>query len=115
MAKAKVVNLTQHPILLLDENHDGMYVEIPPDGRTARVSSITRVEELVVVDGISIPVIRFDDREVRDLPDPEEGVLYLTSGLVAALTNRPDVVSPARVVYDPINRRPRGARALLRG
>src|SRR5690606_37559551 len=98
----------------LDESTPGRYVEIPPDGRTARVASVTKTEEMLDVDGVKIPVISFHNREVRDLPDPEDGVMYLTSGLVAALADRPDVVSPARIAYDPVNRSNRGARALLR-
>lgn len=111
----KVVNLTQHPVLLLDNDRPDLYVQLDPQGRTARVNSEMRTDEWIEVDGVKVPIISFHNREVQNIPDPEEDVLYVTSGLVAALADRPDVVSPARLVRDPIFRNTRGARALLRG
>jgi hypothetical protein len=38
--------------------------------------------------------------EVTDLPEPEEGTIYIVSGMVAAAAPRPDVMSPGTLVRD---------------
>lgn len=110
----RIVNLTQHPVTLLDVDDPMRHIEVPPTGVSIRVQSDINTDEVIEVDGIRIPLISVHDRKVLNLPDPEEGVLYIVSGLVAAEVHRPDVVSPARVVRDPIDGRTRGAKALMR-
>lgn len=110
----KLVNLTQHTVTLLDHDDPMRHVEVHPDGQAARVQSDMHIDEFFTVDGVRIPVISVHDRRLLNLPEPEEGVLYIVSGLVAAAAQRPDVVSPARVIRDPIDGRTRGAKALMR-
>ncbi len=86
-----LVNVTQHPIVIkLDSGQD---VVLQPSGINARVTA----EQTVVaeVDGVPIVATRFS--EIRDLPEPKEGVFYVASTLVAqaaARIGRSDVVSP---------------------
>lgn len=76
------INLTPHAIKL----NNGTIFE--PAGKIARVSShYTPFDE----NGIS----RVEFGQVENLPEPQEGVIYIVSGMVAAAAKRPDVVSPA--------------------
>lgn len=79
----KFINLTPHAIVLNSGE------SFPPSGQVARVQA-----------GYS----DFDEQgicsatfgEVTGLPDPQEGVVYVVSGLVAgAVKGRKDVVAPA--------------------
>ena len=76
------VNLTPHSIRL----NDGR--EIPPSGTVARVSA-----SYTPFDGDGVCQAVFG--QVQGLPEPKEGVLYITSALVAQAARRDDVVSPA--------------------
>ena len=78
----KFVNLTPHAINL----NDGTVIE--PSGEIARVSSSFSEFD---VRGICAQVFG----EVENLPEPENGVLYVVSGLVLSATDRIDVVAPA--------------------
>lgn len=79
---AKFVNLTPHAINL--NNGD----TLPPSGVVARVSAAYSVFD---ADGVCNQV--FGD--VQDLPDPQDGVLYIVSALVLAASDRGDLVAPA--------------------
>lgn len=80
----KLVNLTPHAIKL----NDG--TEFPPSGVTARIASsysefdADRVAEVVFGEPVG-------------LPEPEEGTLFIVSGLLASALKgvRSDLVSPA--------------------
>lgn len=79
----KFVNLTPHVVRL----NDG--TEFPPSGKVARVTSkYSQFDE----NGIASVVFG----EVQHLPEPEDGITYIVSALVAAACHdRKDVVSPA--------------------
>lgn len=78
----RFINLTPHEITL----NDGR--SFPPSGAIARVStSYTQFDE----DGVATA----DFGDVSGLPEPEEGVIYIVSALVAQAAKRRDVVSPA--------------------
>ena len=79
---AHFVNLTPHAINL----NDGSF--FPPSGVVARVSS-THSE----FDGDGVATLAFGD--VVGLPDKQDGVLLITSALVAQAAKRHDVISPA--------------------
>lgn len=108
----RVVNLTGHPLRLLGDN--GKFAEVRETELRTRASSLLVVDEYVNVGGIEIPVLSVKERTLHNLPPAEDGVIYVVSGLVASLANRPDVVSPARLVREANKGRVRGARALLR-
>lgn len=81
----KFVNCTPHNIVL----NNGSVIEKLPETAVARVgSSYTEFEE----NGICRVVYG----EVENLPDPQEGVIYIVSAMVLArVPNRKDVVAPA--------------------
>ena len=91
MKKTKIVNLTPHSINLVTE---GGTLTIPPSGTVARVSSVQQVVREIEVDGVKIPVVETQFGQVEGLPEPQEGVLFVVSSLVAQAVTREDVVSP---------------------
>ena len=109
----RLVNLTPHPITLISP--DGEQVMVPPSGTVARVAE--RMESLgeIVVEGVVVPVVKRSFGEVDGVPEPEPGVLYVVSALVAEAAwrvGRSDVVGLADFVRDEQGRVV-GARALV--
>lgn len=80
----RVINLTPHAITI-----EG-YGTIEPSGQVARVSTV-RAEAPAVA---GIRVTRQSAGDIEGLPEPQEGVIYLVSGMVLAATNRADVYAP---------------------
>lgn len=79
----KFVNLTPHIVRL----NDG--TEFAPSGKIARVTSVYSS-----FDANGIANVKFG--EVQNLPEPEDGIVYIVSALIAAACHaRKDVVSPA--------------------
>jgi hypothetical protein len=87
MIMANFVNLTPHAINL----NDGRV--FPPSGVVARVSSSHSP-----FDGDGVATLTFGD--VVGLPVQQDGVLLITSALVAQAAKRQDVVSPATGHHD---------------
>ena len=81
-------NLTQHYIRLY--RPDGTALELPPSGKVARVASAPEI--LGEVEGV--PVLYTTYGQALNLPDPQEGVMYITSWVVAEVMKRADVVCP---------------------
>lgn len=81
-------NLTQHSIRLY--RPDGTALDLPPSGKVARVASAPEI--LGEIEGV--PVLYTTYGQVLNLPDPQEGVMYITSWMVAEVVKRADVVSP---------------------
>lgn len=103
-----VCNLTPHTVNIVLE--DGSVIDYPPFGRVARVSAQTK--RVGMVGNIPITVTVFG--EVEGLPDPEEGVIYIVSSLVAQrVPDRLDVFVPSESVRDE-NGRIIGCRSLGR-
>jgi len=93
----KLVNLTPHPLTLQGE--DGQ-VTVPPSGKVARAFQGNKVDDLIPI--YSVPIVDLAVRKVVDLPDPEDGTVYIVSRPVAlALAGtRADVVVPDDFVRD---------------
>lgn len=87
---ATLVNLTPHCLNIIAA--DGSTVYIPPDGnRIARVGSISSVVATV----IGINIYRQTFGKVMDLPDAEDGIIYIVSRMVKdRVPDRDDVVVP---------------------
>lgn len=117
----KAVNLTPHVINFItsynielgkDEFGTPEYIteerihSIEPSGTVARCRvERQNVDSFILedVDGwdITIPVTKTKFGEVEGLPEPEEGVIYITSQLVAqAVPEREDVFFPDDLVRD---------------
>jgi hypothetical protein len=107
----KIVNLTPHTLNIL--NADGFGgIDVAPSGKVARV----KVDRRMVGEVQEIPLYETVFGEVFDLPEAEEGVLFVVSGLVAAhpsVRNREDVYSPGELVRDEAGK-PIGCRGLSR-
>lgn len=105
------MNLTGHP-LVLGRNARSLR-KFRSEGRV-RVSA--RYEEIGTVrlgDGVYIPVLELHNGEVYSLPEPQEGVIYVVSGLVAGRIRREDVMGPAKLSRTT-DGRVEYARALMR-
>ena len=91
----KLINLTKHPLTLHDTQ--GALVEVPPDPRHIGVEALG--EHRTVEDGqghaFSLNVRRVTD--VKKMPDPEDGTLYVVPPEVAMALqeHREDVAFPA--------------------
>ena len=96
------MNKTPHPVTLVLE--DGARISLEPVLPTPRVSSssvVTATYTITDGDGIEHTIMREAPvfGEVVDLPEPQEGVLYIVSMLVAArASNRTALVSPGRQI-----------------
>jgi len=110
----KIVNLTPHPLNLMPEGPEGPVVTIPPSGQVARCT-VDRVQvDTVTVDGISVPVNQTRFGKVENLPEPQEGTIFIVSALTAqAVPEREDVFITDDAVRDEQGRII-GARALAR-
>ena len=95
-----LVNKTPHVLNLITE--DGAKISLEPVLPTPRVSSSsvkTAAYTITDSNGIKHTVIREAPvfGEVVDLPEPQEGTIYVVSMLVAArAVGRNDLVSPGR-------------------
>ena len=96
-----MINLTPHSIVLRTNEGDIIY---PPSGIVARVSALP--SEASVVEGIPVPVQPAPVwGEVEGLPEPQEGTLFLVSGLVLSrCVGRRDVFAPATGPKDGVIR-----------
>lgn len=91
-----IVNMTPHPINLLDEDNNPIQT-IAPSGDTIRLSQ----EEQVVdsIDGVDVLYITFSASD--SLPEPIEGTYFIVSALVAnAYPERIDFLMVAGTVRD---------------
>jgi hypothetical protein len=73
--------------------------EIPPSGILARVSMVNFPAG--EIDGIAIESVTYG--EIEGLPEPQEGVYYIVSGLAAAAAakiGRVDCLAPGALVRD---------------
>jgi hypothetical protein len=109
-----VINLTPHAVVLMPEGPDGPSVTLEPSGVVARCATQRVRAGEVEIAGLTVPITRTSFGRLEGLPDPQPGVLYLTSALAAqaaAASGRTDVV----MVDDPVRDeagRVIGARAL---
>ena len=83
-----LINLTPHSIVIVDEDGHGGTIE--PTAPPARMT-VTSVSAGSVA---GIPLVRQEYGEIENLPEPADGVIYITSTMVAQRAQRPDVVSP---------------------
>lgn len=83
---------------------DGKILIIPASGVVARVDS--NVEQIGHIGAIPVINTVFElDSDVIDLPDPQDGVIFITSMSVAqVVTDRTDVLVPADLRRDDAGR-----------
>ncbi|GIV35431.1 MAG: hypothetical protein KatS3mg031_2966 [Chitinophagales bacterium] len=93
----KIINLTPHPLRIFS---GGKIIDLLPSGEVARCKEITHNIGVVSYDGAEIPIVRKKFSEVSNLPEKEEGTIYVTSSIVAQAAMREDVVSPGDSIRD---------------
>lgn len=95
---AKIINLTSASISIAFHTEFGAELKtIPASGQVAKVS--TKEEFVGYIDGV--PVTKTVFGEIEGLPEPEEGVMYLISSMVAQYCQgRDDILVPNGPVYD---------------
>ncbi len=104
-----LVNLTPHVINIVSEQGERL-LDVPVSGTIARCSQ----SNVVVGEVADIPITRQTFGEVENLPEPQEGVFYIVSRLVAsALPERDDLLIPGPLVRDAEGR-PCGCQGLSR-
>ena len=98
--KVNLVNLTPHPLNI--HTTDGEVVTLPKCEKPARVDVINKFEgEIRVDDGDSyIPLYMQIIKEYVNLPEPQEGTIYIVSLVVRQAANRADVMSPGELKRD---------------
>lgn len=99
MENVKLVNKTPHPITLVLDDAKITLAPVLPIPRVSSSSVVTATYTITDGNGIEHEIVREAPvfGEVVDLPEPQEGVLYVVSMLVAArASNRTDLVSPGR-------------------
>jgi hypothetical protein len=91
----KLINLTPHALRIrVEESGEAIALEsdivIDPTAPAARV----RQESVVVghINDIPVKMSKFSD--VKNLPEPQDGVVYIVSMLVSQRAHREDVVGP---------------------
>jgi hypothetical protein len=96
MKEVKIVNCTPHTINIKRE--DDSFLKVPPSGTIARVSSKQSIAERL--NGFVVYNTKFG--EVENLPDPEEGTIYLVSRVLLTSLNgsRSDCFSPGNLLRD---------------
>lgn len=88
-----VINLTPHVINVGT-------IAIPPSGAIARVTSTTKVVDVITVEGVEVDVVETVFGEVQGLPEYREGVYIVVSALVRIASGRPDLLSPGEQTRD---------------
>ena len=90
----RIINLTPHTVTIAG-------LSVPPDGRIPRLREETRTVGHVEVDGHTLPVTETTLGALEGLPDPEDGVAYIVSRMVAeAAPHRHDLYFPGRLLRD---------------
>lgn len=93
----KFVNLTPHPVVL---SNGALKVTFAKDADTpiARLEQVIEEQSIAceVAPGMTLdmPVNVVARTIVRNLPEPMEGIIYITSSMVATHVRRPDVIAP---------------------
>lgn len=99
MTNCIIKNGTPHAINVVDDNGNVIKV-FQPDLESERLPRCT-AHSVVVGDVDGIPISKTVYGEVQNLPEYEEGVLWIVSGLCrAAVPDRTDLLSPGAQVRD---------------
>lgn len=110
MNEHKLINLTPHIITILLDNDERIVLN--PLGVTARLQYDTESERPLYVDGAYVPLTRNVDPIIANLPEPEDGNVYIVPLVVAMHAKRADVVSPDRLIRNA-DGKPLGCAGLL--
>ena len=96
----QLVNLTPHPFNLVDSNGD-IVLSLDGADNPPRVDVQDSFDQTIQVDGNDVDVFQNSYGDVQNLPDPQDGVLYIVSRMVVnACPDRDDLVIPNDLVRD---------------
>lgn len=99
----KIVNLTPHAINFIGENGEIM-LTVESSG-VARAAQTRKTIGYAGMGDFKIPINHSKYGEVENLPDPQNGVIYIVSALTAqAVPNRSDVFITDDAVRDESGR-----------
>lgn len=88
----KLMNLTKHDVRII---LGGTTITIPPSGYVARTTDTNQIlVGHITYEDHDIPVYRWDKSDIKNLPPPTDDTIFLTSGVVAQIVKRPDVLCP---------------------
>lgn len=89
MGNITVINMTPHSIVV--KKNDGTKITFPPCGNVLRIHTEPTYDGSIM----SIPVNVMDHVGYSpELPEPKDGVYYLTSTFAAMVLRRSDVLAP---------------------
>lgn len=96
MNSIKFVNLTPHPVTLSDGNiHITFEKHVGDPARLEQTETSGKIAyEIAPGMKIHLPVTRVSATRTQWLPEPQEGVVYIVSTMVAREAKRPDVIAP---------------------
>ena len=89
----KIINLMKHDCTLKVGDQIRVY---PPHGKIAQAQEILEEIGSAKLDSfLSVPVVSREFGEVENLPEPEEGTIYIVPSIVlSAVPHRKDVFAP---------------------
>jgi len=90
----KIINLTPHPINLVGLG------EIKPSGKPVRLEEKTEIFGSITVDAVVIPLIQKKLGRIIDLPEPQDGTVFVVSLPVAQAAHRSDVLAIGESIRD---------------
>lgn len=110
-----LINLMRHPVTLRGTGAQVREVTIEPSGQVATVQRTQRQICRVVLDGDNVmPIYRYEEKRIENLPAQTPGRHYIVSQVVAAAApDRDDLLVPTDVVKDD-HGRPVACRSLSR-
>ena len=92
----RIINLTPHSVTFVDDAGNTV-LTVDPSGQVARCSVVR--EKVGTIAGIPVNKSRFG--KVENLPEPQEGTIYIVSSLAAqAVPEREDVFITDDAVRD---------------
>jgi hypothetical protein len=94
----KFLNLT--PPALSIEARDGRMITVPPSGQIARLAVTREARPVFVVGGDVFAVSRPTMGAITGLPNPQAGIIFVCSALVAEQAKRSDVFSVGELIRD---------------
>jgi len=95
--RTQIINLTGHSLVLGNQAHN---LKFRSEGKIRLDTQYEEEQRITVVSDegtITVPLLKLLSGEDDAVPEPQDGVLYVVSGLVAGRIKRPDVVAPARL------------------
>ena len=108
----EIVNLTSHKINVLDEDDDTI-ISIDPSGDVARVNREDKLIQIIRYKTTELDVVEHKVNGIDNLPEPEEGKIFIVSRMVAEKSNRTDLYVPDKIKHDKFGNA-KGCRRLAR-